>query len=217
MIKVDLAYFLGFFGKSHIGCYQQELQKHAQLARITENHAFVNQIMATPTQWKSQLIRKETIAQDIVELHIQKPEGFSYLAGQFIQFVIPTGGDSVLRAYSLASHPAQDDLEFCMKLLPGGKASMYFSQATQDAVIAFQGPSGKFTCTKDDLPISFIATGAGLAPIWGMISDELKNKKNSKPLHLLFGVRGEEDVFWIERLRQLGSMFRWSGGIFLLR
>ncbi len=166
------------------------------------------------------LTNKKIVAKDMVELHMVRPEGFDYLAGQFIQFLIPVSvlaeftrrtagpgkpqGDAMAkRAYSLASHPGSTDLEICIKLLPGGLASTYFQAATAETPITFSGPQGRFVNTTSDAPLYFVATGAGLGPIMGMITDELKNKKTKEHVHLLFGVRSQEDIFWVDRLDAL--------------
>lgn len=161
--------------------------------------------MVPQQEWKTACLSKKTIAKDIVEFRMARPGGFQYIAGQFVQFVVPVADGAVLRAYSIASHPAEDTLEFCIKMLPGGRASSFFAAATLETSIVFQGPNGKFTCGAFGTPLSFVATGAGLAPIWGIISDELLNKKNTHPMRLIFGVRSEEDVFWIDRLDSLGK------------
>jgi len=42
-----------------------------------------------------------------------------------------------------------------------------------------------------------VATGVGISPMVGIIQDELINKKTTQPIHLLFGVRSEKDIFLI--------------------
>jgi ferredoxin-NADP reductase len=134
-----------------------------------------------------------------------RPDGFAYRAGQFVQFTVPTEGGDVLRSYSISSHPGEDTLEFCIKLIPGGRASSFFSGVTPDTDIRFSGPAGRFVCDAIGTPQTFIATGAGMAPIWGMIADELQNKNNTQPVRLIFGVRADDDVFWADRLAALAA------------
>ncbi len=161
--------------------------------------------MIAQKEWKSPCLSKKMLTKDMLELHIIRPESFTYAAGQFIQFVIKNGDETVLRAFSLASHPAQPDLEFSTKLIPGGRASTFFSNLSPEDEVVFQGPNGRFICTTENQPLSFIATGAGIAPIWGIITDELMNKKNPQPIHFIFGVRSEADIFWSERLNALAN------------
>ena len=108
-----------------------------------------------------------------------------------------------MRSYSIASHPASDEIELCVKLLPGGVGSTFFEQVTPETEIRFIGSRGRFVVGDSAEPLYFVATGAGLAPIMGMIADELINKKNTEPIELLFGVRSEEDIFWTDRLDAL--------------
>lgn len=161
------------------------------------------------TIWTTRLRETKSIAKDMVEIQLEKPSGFSYIAGQFIQFLIPDKdkGNIARRAYSLSSHPNLPYLEICIKLLPGGLASTYFQQATRITDIQFVGPQGRFICSTSNTPHTFIATGAGLGPIMGILTDELINKKNQSPITLCFGIRNEEDIFWIDRISYLTKKF----------
>ncbi|HYE60283.1 MAG TPA: FAD-binding oxidoreductase [Candidatus Kapabacteria bacterium] len=153
------------------------------------------------------LTEKKEIAKNLRELHFTKPDNFQFSAGQFIQCHIPDQGKIVLRSYSLSSRPGQDDIELCVKLLPEGKASQHFQRMNIGEHLTVQGPLGRFIVTPDDTALSFIATGAGLAPIMGMIQDELVTNLSQKNIRLLFGVRSEEDIFWIDRLNALEEQY----------
>lgn len=149
------------------------------------------------------LKEKVQLTKDVYELRFDKPARFEYGAGQFMQCIVPDGDSHCLRSYSLSSAPARDYLEFCVKMLPNGKASALFQAMQIGDTVECKGPSGRFTNPSADMPLQFIATGVGLAPIAGILSDELEVKKNKQPMHLLFGVRHESDIFWLERLETL--------------
>ncbi len=153
-------------------------------------------------RYTTTLISKEKIANNTLELHFTKPTDFTFEAGQFIQFFVP-GDEPIIRSYSLASTSQDEHLELCVKCLPDGKASNYFQNLTVGETAEFRGPRGRFVCTNDVQAYYFVATGAGLAPIMGMIREELEVKKTGKEIRLLFGVRNEEDVFWADRLEVL--------------
>ncbi|MEK7084493.1 MAG: FAD-dependent oxidoreductase [Patescibacteria group bacterium] len=158
------------------------------------------------------LAKKETLARDLLALFFERTKNFSFRGGQFVQFHIPIelphDPPFVLRSYSIASTPQDTMLEFCVKLLPNGKASRYFADMQIGEIVTMEGPRGRFVIDGTVLEHVFIATGAGLAPIMGMIRDELENKKTTASLHLLFGVRTEEDIFWINRLEKLSHEYR---------
>lgn len=156
-----------------------------------------------PPTYRTMLTEKKKIARDLLELRFEKPSGFSFTAGQFAQFHIPEGGRIALRSYSISSAPHDPFLEFCVKLLPDGKASAHFEKMNGGEEMTLQGPSGRFTMEKNSNGSYFIATGAGLAPIMAMMRDATKNRANGREMRLLFGVRSEEDLFWVDRLEKL--------------
>jgi len=154
-------------------------------------------------KYTAKLSEKRQLTGDTYEFRFEKPEGFEFLAGQFLQFCIPHNDKIILRSYSVSSTPIDPYLEFCIKFLDGGIASTYLRHMNIGDTLEFQGPRGLFVHKENGTALSFIATGTGLAPIIGIISDELENKKNKNEVRLLFGVRSEDDVFWLDRLQNL--------------
>jgi ferredoxin-NADP reductase len=168
---------------------------------IYEIFLFVNGSKASMmNEYTATLSKKIQLTPDMVELHFTKPDGFTYTAGQFVQVKIPYGQDITLRSYSLASIPQDKHLAFCVKLIPNGVGSTFFKQIRHGEDITLRGPLGHFVCAEEAKAHFFIATGAGIAPIMGMIRDEIENKKIKKGIHLLFGLRFAEDIFWLDRL-----------------
>ena len=161
--------------------------------------------------YTSKIISKDNLTSNVIYLSIAKPKEFIYIAGQFIQFYIPDPANEkneVLRSYSIASAPNEKDLKFCVKLVPNGKSGQYFEKTKAGKYLKFSGPVGKFTNMDATNPLYFIATSVGLAPIMSIIQDELINKKTTQPIHLLFGIRTENDVFWTEILDNLKKTYK---------
>lgn len=157
--------------------------------------------------YKIALLSKKIIAKDVLELQFTKPADFSFIAGQFVQFKIPRENNLVLlRAYSIFSIPSDDNLEFCVKLLPGGAASGHFKEIQVGEEMEIRGPAGRFICSSST-PLLLVATGTGLCPLMSIIRDQLENKKMDQLIHLVFGVRYEENIFWAERLEALAKQF----------
>ncbi|MBI2989579.1 MAG: FAD-dependent oxidoreductase [Candidatus Magasanikbacteria bacterium] len=151
------------------------------------------------------LLEKKTIAKDLLELRFTRPSDFSFRAGQFLQFFIPKEDKNILRSYSISSTPQDPYLEFCVKLLEDGIASLHFKKMNPAEKISIRGPRGKFTVSSEPMASYFVATGAGLAPIMSMIRDELEYKKNKQKIRLLFGLHSEENLFWENRLKILAQ------------
>lgn len=157
----------------------------------------------------AKLISKTMLTQDIMILVFERPQNFNFIPGQFVQFEIPlrsidahpeTGASCVLRSYSIASHTTNDNLEFCIKILPDGKASDYLLKLPVGGIVRITAAKGAFVCSSQDSTQKvFIATGAGIAPIAPMIESRLNS---GDTLYLLFGLRAEKDLFWVERFTQ---------------
>jgi ferredoxin-NADP reductase len=163
--------------------------------------------MGDKPTYQVKLLHKVLIAREMLELRFEKPAGFTFTAGQFVQFFIPHGMESVLRSYSISSHPQEDYLEFCVKLVPEGKGATFFNNLSLGSIANFRGPEGRFVCEPHhDRSKLFVATGAGIAPIISMIEQELKTVPDIS-ITLLFGVRSETDLFWTERLQKLQTNF----------
>jgi NAD(P)H-flavin reductase len=153
------------------------------------------------------LVEKTSLNQDVFELKFNKPEDFKYEAGQFVQFLIPDGDKKSPRSYSISSLPKENYIEFCVKIIPNGLASTYFKNMKIGDELELKGPLGRFVSNESKNNTCLVATGVGLAPIYGVIMNELKIKKNPSRIHLHFGVRSEKDIFWLERLERLDRDF----------
>lgn len=156
------------------------------------------------SRYTVKISEKKEIAPDVIELRCEKPPGFDFDAGEFVRFVVHDEKKEVLRAYSICSAPNDDYLEFLIKLIDGGVASRMIRNISKGDTLSFEGPMGRFKCKDGASAHHFIATGVGIAPIMSMIKDQLGNNE-ADPLHLLFGLRNERDIFWRERLDALQS------------
>lgn len=158
-------------------------------------------------QYSAQIRAKKQLTKDVFECQFEKPLGFDYLAGQFVQFLIPQGESIKRLAYSLSSIPSDDFIEFCIKIHDDGVGCQYVLKMKENDTLNFQGPRGLFVHKENTTSLSFIGTGTGIAPLLALVRDELENKNNTSEMRLLFGVRSEEDLFWITRLEELHTKY----------
>lgn len=159
-----------------------------------------------PARFSTQIIAKKMLNAYVLEVRFAKPEGFTYQAGQFLQLLVPGENTETPRSYSLSSTPTDDYLEFGIKLYETGLTLPYITKTNIGEEVMLRGPFGRFINTYTD-PIVGIATGVGLVPILGIARDELLNKKNTAPIKIIFGVRTEADLFWLEELQTLANNF----------
>ncbi len=159
-----------------------------------------------PGQFSALLTHTALIAKDILEFWVKKPANFSFLPGQFVQFLIPGAEGSVARSYSIVSLPDQSELRFCLKILPDGKASAFFAMIAPGTAVSFTAAAGRFVCEDHHSPRKyFVATGTGIAPIMAMLGGRLAKPAIDERLELLFGVRSEGDLFWTNEINAWGQ------------
>ncbi len=114
--------------------------------------------------------------------------------------------DIQTRAFSIASAPSEDDLLFVAKMKEGGRASRWIAEGLREgAAVNFQGPFGAFTLHPEN-PKDYvmICTSTGIAPFRSQLVDTL-HLGDQRRIDLLFGVRTEEDLFWVEELQKLSQ------------
>lgn len=152
------------------------------------------------------LKEKIMLTHDVLMLRFAKPENFDFIAGQFVQFEVPFEGKIYWRSYSICSTPDKDYLEFCTKLIWGGKATRMFDGAVVGEEFVINMPRGVFVCPKESaVNTVFVATGVGVAPIASMVEDLIL--KTNKQVALVFGVRNEEDIFWKDKFESLAEHY----------
>lgn len=149
---------------------------------------------------------KKLIAPNVYELRFEKPEGFTFKPGQFILFDTPllaNPEDIQTRACSIASTQDEADLLFVIKVKIGGRLGDFVVHTLeQGSTVRIQGPFGFFTLRENDHDVLFAATGAGIAPFRSHIAHALKSG-DSRTMHLFFGVRTKQDLFWAEEFELL--------------
>ena len=94
-------------------------------------------------------------------------------------------------------------------LSPQGVGSQFLEKLPFGQEVNVLSPLGVFTV--DDSPeeesLSFVATGAGIAPFRGMILDQLQNKHDTRDITLYWGLREADHLFWEDEFAQLADAF----------
>jgi len=168
---------------------------------ISNNHVFVNM-----QQHISPIISKQYLADDILELHFKKPSDFVYQAGQYVQITIPDDSAIVRRSYSLITAPHQDHLGFCIKVVPDGVGSTFLADLSVGSELQFRGPIGHFIADTTTDKHFFIATGVGISPILGILTQILLDNPLAH-IYLLFGVRFDKDIIYHQLLDDLQKTY----------
>lgn len=143
----------------------------------------------------------EDATHDIKILRLRPAKPLSFSPGQYatLQFT-----PEHIRPYSMAGLSSDGELEFHVRLVPGGRVSGYvFDQLQVGDAIRVSGPLGTaYLRTRHEGPMLCVAGGTGLAPILSIIRGAIAAGMNN-PIHLYFGVRSPQDVYGLEQIRAL--------------
>jgi propane monooxygenase reductase component len=141
----------------------------------------------------------------LLRLKVDDDEPFSFRPGQYVDICIPDQEEEH-RSFSMANTAsAPDELEFMIKLYPGGR----FSGLLQNGglkpgdALSVTGPYGVFTLrASSPRRLVFIGGGAGMAPILCLLRSMVE-AGTERPATYYYGARGATDLFHLEELEQL--------------
>lgn len=139
-----------------------------------------------------------------IKLELIEPDRISYLAGQYVSVLVGEQGER--RSYSIAS--LSDDnhgFHLLAEIIEGGKGSTFWQKIEPGTEVEVLAPLGRFIVQEESRAnkLLFVATGSGIVPIWSMINDLLINKRDKRPIRLHWGMREENDLFWMDNLERL--------------
>lgn len=148
-----------------------------------------------------------------VDFELIRPPRIEFQAGQYLIMKIP--GMDQRRSYTIASDPTQNhSVEILVDVSPGGEGSLYLASLAPGDEVEFMGPAGQFVVAdsesgagREEEKLLFIATGSGIAAVRSQILDLLQTKKDKREIHLHWGLRYVEDVFWQEDFREMAEFF----------
>ena len=146
---------------------------------------------------------------DVRTFRLMNPLGgvlpFSYLPGQFLTVSVLADGQSVRRAYTIASSPTQHDYaELTVKHEPGGVVSGYLHDRVKEGdLLDCSGPTGSFVFTGRECKcVLLIAGGVGITPMMSVLR-YLTDRAWPGDIYLLYGVHAPRDVIFREELEYL--------------
>lgn len=152
------------------------------------------------------LTKKIQLTENVFELHYDFWHEIEMKPGQFITFILPQVGG---RSYSIL-----EKKEHIVKLTIKKRSSedgwRWGSIMLCDAEIGDEfkivGPAGHFVLQENDDPKCFIGTWTGVVPLYNQIISALEDGK-TYDIKLVFGVRKELDLFYIDILEKLAQEY----------
>lgn len=154
----------------------------------------------------ARVVSVEYLGSDILGIKLNPSSPLEYKAGQFINFF---KDEATARCYSLASVPSLNELLFLnVRRVPGGMVSNWlFENLRAGDNIAISEASGDcfYVPGNAEQNILLIATGTGLAPLYGIVRDALLNGHKGK-LSLYHGSYDVSGFYLVDELKKLAQM-----------
>ncbi len=163
----------------------------------------VDEVVVHPAKiLKSTVLSIEDLTHDIKRLRLGLAKPLEYSPGQYanLQF-----SPQHIRPYSMAATQNDEEVEFHIRLVPGGRVTSYIANELKvgDSV-RVSGPLGTaYLRRKNSAPVVCIAGGTGLAPILSILRG-MAEARMANPVHVYFGVRSSIDVYgepWLVELQ----------------
>ena len=157
--------------------------------------------------------------------HPGEPDKFEkdWAEGKFaIRDLVMKNDDEVVRAYSMASYPAEArnimlnvrvaappwdrGKDAWMDVNPGVASSYIFNQKPGDKV-TISGPYGEFFINDSEAEMLYVGGGAGMAPMRSHLYELFKTLKTGRKVSYWYGGRSRAELFYIHYFRDLEKDF----------
>jgi Na+-transporting NADH:ubiquinone oxidoreductase subunit F len=134
---------------------------------------------------------------------------------------------STTRAYSMVNPPLENDrIVLTVRIAlpppnrapdtpPGVVSSWLFGLKPGDTV-SVSGPFGEFCATESSREMVMIGGGAGIAPLFSIIRDQLERCCSERKISLWYGARNEHELCYaaeFDALAQAHDNFRWQAAL----
>lgn len=138
---------------------------------------------------------------DILVLRLRPAgEPMIFSAGQYATLTVPGVPP---RDYSMANRPGGADLEFHIRRVPGGAASVAMHDLAPGDQVQIEGPRGAAHLRPNHAgPILAVAGGSGLAPVLSILRTGIALPMR-QPVRVYFGARSERDLYGLDILHDL--------------
>lgn len=169
------------------------------------------------SQYDCLVTRVTYLSDSIIQITFKPNKPFQFAPGQFLSLVVPQGFRAkIKRCYSFALAPEQSKMsgyEICVKLVDNGRGSEFLQSLIVGDRFRILAPYGDFKLKieahQDPKHVVLVATGTGIAPFRSMLEQLEKLVHMGKKVHLLAGVRSEDEVLYASEFQKAGVDVRY--------
>ena len=154
------------------------------------------------------LLRREEVAEGTMSFYFEKPEGFQFKPGQYLDCTLvdppEIDAEGNIRSFSLASAPVEPHLMLSTRMRDTAFKRV-FKKMPIGSPLSVEGPMGSFALHNNASRTAiFIAGGIGITPFRSMIVNATRTDLANR-IVLLYANRRPEDATFLEELQKLES------------
>jgi ferredoxin--NADP+ reductase len=158
------------------------------------------------------VISRRDVSSDLWIVHIRPEQQVTFLPGQYLTIGLPDGARLVERPYSVASSPAEPDLEFFLELVPGGQLTpQLYNVPVGGEVLIRPAAKGRFLFDRSSGHRNhfLVATVTGVAPFLSMLREMASRVTVPYRVALLDAASVSRELAYLEELTALAGRSPW--------
>ncbi len=152
-------------------------------------------------KWETELLEIIEESPDVKTFRFEKPEGWTFIPGQFVMVFFPDVFGKKNRAYSIASSPNSPYIDLTIKLY--GVFTHHMWTLKEGSSWTLRGPYGHFYMDmnrKND--IILIGAGVGITPLMSMLRWSTEEKIDRRFL-LIYSNKTPRDIVFNEEIQMI--------------
>ncbi|MDD5083944.1 MAG: FAD-dependent oxidoreductase [Candidatus Moranbacteria bacterium] len=154
------------------------------------------------------LIGKQEIADQTVAFVFEKPQDFTFQAGQYVVMTLPKlafpDNRRGIRSLSIASAPYEDTLMFAMRITDSGfKQTLNTMEIGDEATIT--KAIGHFVLDESERPVVFLIGGIGITPARSILRQAVRDGSKRR-FCLFYSNRRPQDASFASELQEFPTL-----------
>jgi ferredoxin-NADP reductase len=165
--------------------------------------------MTTTATWpvfQTALVNRETVAERTMSFRFDKPTGWSYRAGQFVDITLldppQTDPEGNTRGFSISSAPREDAITITTRLRDTAFKRV-LQQVSLGTDVKIEGPFGDLRLHHADRPAVLLAGGIGITPFRSILVEAIGSGVLPYRIILFHANRRPEDAAFADEFRAL--------------
>jgi ferredoxin-NADP reductase len=161
------------------------------------------------TTYQSRLRGREEVAEGTMAFHLEKPAGFQFKAGQYVDVSLinppETDSEGMVRSFSIASAPYEGQLLLVTRMRKSAFKRV-LAILPLGMKLKLEGPMGSFTLHKNRVKAAvFLAGGIGITPFLSMLREAAEERLPQR-LYLFYSNRHPKDAAFLKDLEILSKV-----------